>query len=435
MRVLILGSGVIGTTSAWYLSKAGCEVVVVDRQSGAGLETSYANGGQLSFGYTSPWAAPGVPLKAVRWLFERHAPLSIRPTTDWNQYVWLARMLRHCSAERYAVNKSRMLRLSEYSREALEALSAETGITFEGRRLGTIQLFRTQQQLDGAVRDIELLTQYGIPYEVLSPHQLAKFEPGLADGSVRFVGALRLPHDQTGDCCLFTQRLAALAAKRGVEFRYGCTVQRLEVDGPRVTGAWINGALERADCCVVALGSYSPLLLAPLGLRLPVYPLKGFSLTLPMIDASRAPVSTVLDESYKVAVTRFDERIRVAGMAEVSGYDVSLNPRRRSTLEMVVQDVYPGCGDLGRGEFWTGLRPATPDGTPVIGATPYQGLFLNTGHGTLGWTMSSGSGRYLADLICCRPCEISSEGLDMFRYLVSTIPCPQECAPCVPPTP
>ncbi|AXI84458.1 D-amino acid dehydrogenase [Xylella taiwanensis] len=421
MRVLILGSGVIGTTSAWYLAKAGCEVVVVDRQPGSGLETSYANAGQLSFGYTSPWAAPGIPLKAVQWLFERHAPLSIRPTCHWHQYLWLAHMLRHCTAKRYALNKSRMVRITEYSRESLDALSAETGIVFEGRRLGTTQLFRTQQQLDAAARDIEVLAQYGIPYEILSPDQIARFEPGLVDGGAGLAGALHLPNDQTGDCHLFTQRLAALAAGRGVEFRYGCTVQRLEVEGRRVVGAWIDGMLERADCCVVALGSYSPPLLVPLGLRLLVYPLKGFSLTLPIVDASRAPISTVLDESYKIAITRFDQRIRIGGMAEVAGYDLSLNGRRRATLEMVVQDLFCGGGDLARGEFWTGLRPATPDGTPVIGATPYAGLFLNTGHGTLGWTMSSGSGRYLADLICGRPGGIDGEGLDIFRYLPPTV--------------
>ena len=435
MRILVLGSGVIGTASAWYLRQAGFEVSVVDRQSGPALETSYANAGQLSFGYTSPWAAPGVPLKAIRWLFERHAPLSIRPTDDLRQYAWLARMLRNCTGERYAINKARMVRLSDYSRDCLDELVAATGIVFEGRHRGTLQLFRTHQQLDAAAKDIKVLAQYGVPYRVLAPAEIAQIEPGLAHGGTQMAGALHLPNDQTGDCKLFTQRLAQLAAAAGVEFRYGQTIERIERDGDRITGVWIDGRCERADHYVVAAGSYSPALVRPLGLNLPVYPLKGFSLTIPIVDAARAPTSTILDESYKVAVTRFDERIRVGGMAELAGFDLSLNPKRRATLEMVVNDLYPGGGDLARAEFWTGLRPATPDGTPVVGATPYSNLFLNTGHGTLGWTMACGSGRYLADLMSSRRPQISSEGLDIFRYLSArTVRPHQEVASCAQPT-
>ncbi|MET7142137.1 D-amino acid dehydrogenase [Xanthomonas sp. PPL139] len=416
MRVLVLGSGVIGTATAWYLARNGCEVTVVDRQPAAGLETSYANAGQVSPGYASPWAAPGVPLKALKWLFQRHAPLAITPTADLQQYLWLAQMLRNCTAERYAINKARMVRLSEYSRDCLDQLRAETGIAYEGRQLGTTQLFRTQQQLDGAAKDIEVLREYGVPYELLDRAGIARVEPALASAPATLVGALRLPNDQTGDCRLFTQRLAAMAAAAGVQFRQGETIEALQVDGDRIDGVRIGGRLERADRYVVALGSYSPGLLAPLGIRLPVYPLKGYSLTLPIRDAALAPTSTILDESYKVAITRFDERIRVGGMAELAGFDLSRPARRRATLEKVVNDLYPRGGDLAAAEFWTGLRPATPDGTPVVGATGYRNLFLNTGHGTLGWTMACGSGRYLADLMVSRQPQISGEGLDIFRY-------------------
>lgn len=416
MRVLILGSGVIGTTSAWYLRQAGHEVTVLDRQPGPALETSFANAGQLSFGYTSPWAAPGVPLKAVKWLFQEHAPLAIRPTADIAQYRWLWQMLRNCTAGRYAINKARMVRMSDYSRDCINELRAATGIDYEGRQLGTTQLFRTQQQLDAAAQDIEVLRQYGVPYEVLDRQGIVRVEPALAGKADTLVGALRLPEDQTGDCQLFTRKLAALAAAAGVEFRFDQDVAGLQRHGDRITGVRIGGRLETADHYVVALGSYSPQLLAPLGMRLPVYPLKGYSLTLPITDAAMAPTSTILDESYKVAVTRFEDRIRVGGMAEVAGFDLSLDPRRRATLEKVVRDLYPHGGDLSRAEFWTGLRPATPDGTPVVGATPYRNLFLNTGHGTLGWTMAAGSGRYLADLMDGRAPQISSEGLDIFRY-------------------
>lgn len=431
MRVLVLGSGVIGVTSAWYLARAGFEVTVIDRQAGPADETSFANAGQISPGYASPWAAPGVPLKALKWLFSKHAPLAIKPGLDPNQYLWLAQMLRNCTTERYAINKARMVRLSEYSRDSLDELRAETGIDYEGRQLGTTQLFRTQAQLDGAAKDIAVLRDYGVPFELLDRDGIARVEPALASVSDKLVGALRLPNDQTGDCNLFTRRLAAMAAAAGVEFRYGQDVQALETHNGRISGAIVNGRRETADRYVLALGSYTPKLLAPLGIRLPVYPLKGYSLTLPITDAAMAPTSTILDESYKVAITRFDQRIRVGGMAEVAGYDLSLSPQRRATLEKVVGDLYPRGGDLARAEFWTGLRPATPDGTPVVGATALGNLFLNTGHGTLGWTMACGSGRYLADLMASRMPQISGEGLDISRYGARRgghDPLPEPCA-------
>ncbi|MEO6102464.1 MAG: D-amino acid dehydrogenase [Pseudoxanthomonas sp.] len=416
MRVLVLGNGVIGTCSAWYLARAGFEVTVVDAQQEPARETSFANAGQISPGYASPWAAPGVPLKALKWLFSRHAPLAIYPGLDPHQYLWLAQLLRNCTAARYAVNKARMVRLSEYSRDCLDELRAETGIAYEGRQLGTTQLFRTQAQLDGAAKDIAVLEQYGVPYELLDREGIARVEPALASASARLSGALRLPNDQTGDCHLFTRRLAAMAQAAGVEFRFAQTIETLENAGDRIAGVRINGKLETADRYVLALGSYSPRLLAPLGIRAPVYPLKGYSLTLPITNPAMAPMSTILDETYKVAITRFDDRIRVGGIAEVAGYDLSLSPRRRATLEKVVDDLYPEGGDKAGATFWAGLRPATPDGTPIVGRTPYSNLFLNTGHGTLGWTMACGSGRYLADVMASKLPQINGEGLDIFRY-------------------
>jgi D-amino-acid dehydrogenase len=416
MRVLVLGSGVIGTVSAYYLARAGFEVVVVDRQEGPALETSFANAGQVSPGYASPWAAPGVPLKAIKWLVSQHAPLAIKPTGDIQQYLWMAQMLRNCTAERYAINKERMVRLSEYSRDCLDELRAETGIAYEGRQLGTTQVFRTQQQVDAAAKDIAVLKRSGVPYELLDRDGIARAEPALAHVKDKLAGALRLPNDQTGDCFLFTNRLAELARQLGVEFRFGQKIERLEAVGDRLNGVWIDGQLVTADHYVLALGSYSPQLLAPIGIKAPVYPLKGYSLTVPITNADMAPASTILDETYKVALTRFDNRIRVGGMAEVSGYDLSLNPRRRETLEMIVKDLYPQGGDLQAATFWTGLRPTTPDGTPIVGATRYRNLFLNTGHGTLGWTMACGSGRFLADIIGKKRPQISTEGLDISRY-------------------
>ena len=416
MRVLVLGSGVIGTTSAYYLARAGFEVVVVDRQPGSALETSYANAGQISPGYASPWAAPGIPLKAMKWLLQKHAPLAIKLTGNPDQYTWMLQMLRNCTAGRYAVNKERMVRLAEYSRDCLDELRTETGIHYEGRTLGTTQLFRTQAQLDGAAKDIAVLERSGVPFEVLDRAGIARVEPALAGVADKLAGALRLPNDQTGDCQMFTRELTEMCRAMGVEFRFGQHVQRLESDGDSISGVWIDGQLEKADRYVLAMGSYTPALVKSLGIKAPVYPLKGYSLTVPIVDASMAPTSTILDESYKVAITRFDNRIRVGGMAEIAGHDLSLNPRRRETLEMVTRDLYPAGGDLRQAEFWTGLRPATPDGTPIVGVTKLRNLFLNTGHGTLGWTMACGSGRLLADQIAGRRPQISAEGLDISRY-------------------
>lgn len=416
MRVAVLGSGVIGTCSAWYLAQAGHDVVVIDRQPAAARETSFANAGQLSPGYASPWAAPQVPLKALKWLFQKYAPLSIRPGLDPHQYLWLLQMLRNCTADRYAVNKARMMRVSEYSRLCTDRLREDIGLEYEGRQLGTMQVFRTQAQLDDAAKDIDVLKQYGVPYEVLDRAGIVRVEPALAEVVATLAGALRLPNDETGDCELFTTRLAERAQAAGVEFRFGVTVDRLESDGSRVTAVVVDGKAERADRYVMALGSYSTPMLAPLGIRLPVYPLKGYSLTVPITHPELAPVSTVLDETYKVALTRFDQRIRVGGLAGVSGFDLSLHPRGRATLERALGSLFPRGGDMGAATIWTGLRPATPDGTPVIGATRLDNLFLNTGHGTLGWTMACGSGRYLADLISGRKPEISMEGLDLSRY-------------------
>jgi D-amino-acid dehydrogenase len=342
--------------------------------------------------------------------------LVIKPGLDPRQYLWLLQMLRNCTAKRYAVNKARMLRLARYSAGCLDELADELGIDYEGRKLGTLQLFRTQAQLDDAGSDIAVLERFGVPYALLDRHGIVDVEPALADVVDQFSGALRLPGDQTGDCALFTRRLAERAKAAGVAFRFGATIEALESSGDHVVGARIDGTLVRADKFVLALGSYSPKLLAPLGIRLPVYPLKGYSLTVPITDAAMAPVSTVLDETFKVAVTRFDRRIRAGGTAGVCGFDLSQPVRRRAMLEKVVTGLYPRGGDVRQGEFWAGLRPATPDGTPVVGGTRYQNLFLNTGHGTLGWTMACGSGRYLADLMAGAMPHISGEGLDISRY-------------------
>ncbi|HEY0061990.1 MAG TPA: D-amino acid dehydrogenase [Telluria sp.] len=415
MRVVILGSGVIGVTSAYYLAKAGHEVTVIDRQPGPALETSFANAGQISPGYASPWAAPGIPLKAMKWMLQRHSPLSITPDGTTFQLKWMWEMLRNCTADRYATNKERMVRLAEYSRDCFKVLRDEAGITYESRQQGTMQLFRTEQQFASAQKDIKVLQDSGVPYELLTRGQLGEAEPALAAAGSKLVGALRLPNDETGDCQLFTTRLAAMAEQLGVKFRYNVAIDRLAVAGNSITGVHCGEELVQADAYVLALGAHSTNLLKNI-VDIPVYPMKGYSITVPITDAQRAPVSTILDESYKVAVTRFDDRIRVGGMAELAGFDLRLNPRRRATLEMVVNDLFPGAGDTAKASFWTGLRPMTPDGTPIVGRTPLGNLFLNTGHGTLGWTMSCGSAQLLADLMSAKRPAIPYSDLSVSRY-------------------
>lgn len=417
MKVLILGSGVLGVTSAWYLAKAGYEVTVVDRQPGPGLETSFGNAGMISPGYSAPWAAPGVPLKAIKWLMSEHAPLAIRPTSDPRQYRWMMQMLSNCTEGRYAVNKERMMRLAEYSRDCLIQLRSDSGVNYEHRELGTLQLLRTQKQLDAAASDIAVLERCGVPYQLLDQAGCIHHEPGLAPSKDKFVGGLRLPNDETGDCHLFTTQLAAKCVEMGVTFQFGHTITSLLANDDRIQAVKLaNDEVLTADCYVLALGSYSPQLVKPLGISLPIYPVKGYSLTLPVADPLMAPVSTVMDETYKVAITRFANRIRVGGMAELAGFDTELREKRRATLRMVVNDLFPEGGQAQELDFWTGYRPMTPDGTPIIGASKFRNLFFNTGHGTLGWTMACGSSQLLVDRIAGSKMAISMEGFEVDRY-------------------
>ena len=418
MRVIVLGSGVIGVTSAYYLAQQGAEVTVFDRQTGPAEETSFGNAGQISPGYSTPWAAPGIPFKAVKWMFQHHAPLAINLDGSMWQLQWMAQMLKNCNADSYAINKERMVRVAEYSRDCLRDLRRDTGISYENRSKGTLQVFRNEAQLDAVQRDIEVLKETGVAFEMLDAEGLARVEPALAEAKDKLVGGLHLPNDETGDCYLFTNALAEKAKALGVDFKFNSNVENLVVEGDEIKGVVVDGQIHTADKYIIAFGSYSRDFLKPLELDLPVYPVKGYSLTVPIVDSAFAPQSTVLDETYKIAITRFDQRIRVGGMAELSGFNLGLNEDRRGTLEMVTRDLFPG-GDLEKATFWTGLRPMTPDSTPIIGGTRFKNLFLNTGHGTLGWTMACGSGKLISDLVLNHQPEISTDGLSLQRYLAA----------------
>jgi D-amino-acid dehydrogenase len=416
MKVVVLGAGVIGVTSAWYLAQAGHEVVVIDRQIGPALETSFANAGEISPGYASPWAAPGIPLQALKWLFMRNAPLVLRPRADPAMARWVLAMLRECSASRYAINKSRMIRLARYSLDKLTALRTEQGIEYDERSRGTLQLFRTGRQLAKIAKDIDVLKADGVPYEVLDRAGCIAAEPGLARSEATIAGGLRLPLDETGDCHKFTASLARLAAQRGVTFQFGRAVQRLDVDQGRVSAVVTDAGRVEADQVLVALGSFSPAMVRALGLKVPVYPIKGYSITAPIASEDAAPVSTLLDETYKVAITRLGDRIRVGGMAELSGFTTDLPLARRATLEQSLTSLFPGAARVDEASFWSGLRPMTPDGTPIVGPTNAPNLYLNTGHGTLGWTMACGAGQLIADLMSGRTPEIRADDLALSRY-------------------
>jgi len=416
MKVLVLGSGVIGVTSAWYLQRAGHEVTVIDRQPEPGMETSLANGGQVSWGAGGPWAAPGIPLKALQWMLRPHSPLVLRPSLDPRLWAWLLRMLANCTAARYAVNRERMLRLSRYSHECLVALRHETNIHYDERAHGVLELYRTARELEEAGREAALLQRWGVPCRMLDRAACAAHEPALRAAQDRIAGGLLLPEDESGDCLQFTRRLAHLAEKNGVRFALATNIARLAADGDRLAHVVTDKGEMSADAYVLACGSYSPLLARPLGLRLPVYPVKGYSATLEIEDENAAPAGTLTDVTYKVVATRLGNTLRGAGTAELTGYDLSLRPERCATITHVLGELFPGAGDLTQARYWCGLRPMTPDNPPLLGPTSYKNLFLNTGHGTLGWTMACGAGRVTADLVSGRPPEINLEGLTLARF-------------------
>ncbi len=416
MEVIVLGSGVVGLTSAWYLSQAGHSVTVIDRQPRSAEETSFANAGQISYGYSSPWAAPGIPQKAIKWLFEKHAPLKVKPSLDPQMIQWMTQMLANCQLARYQVNKSRMLAIANHSRECLHELKKHHNVEYQGRQKGTLQVFRNEKQLVSIEKDMKLLEQSGIRFELMDVASCIKQEPGLAPVQEKLVGGLYLPDDETGDCYLFCQQLTELAKTQGVQFKFDTQIQSLAIEGKKIMGVQTDKGLLKADSYVVALGSFSKQMLSPLGVNVPVYPVKGYSLTLPIVNEEFAPTSTVMDETYKVALTRFDDRIRVAGTAELAGFDPSIPTARKDTIEMVVRDLFPQGGDFSKAEFWTGFRPMTPDGTPIIGTTPIENLYTNTGHGTLGWTMACGSGQILSDIITHGEAKVDIRGLGVSRY-------------------
>jgi D-amino-acid dehydrogenase len=405
MKVLVLGAGVIGVTSAWYLAKSGHEVTVIDRHDQAGEETSLANGGQISVSHAQPWANPHAPGKILRWLGREDAPLLFRLRADLEQWRWGLAFLRECTAKRYEHNTRQLVALGLYSRANLQALRAETGIQYDQATRGILHFYTNEREFDAAAQAATLMRERGCDVEMVDARRCVELEPALRE--VPLAGGSYSATDESGDAHKFTRALAALAAGRGVQLRAGRIVA-LQTQGARIGGVRLEAANEllRADAYLVCLGSYSPLYLRPLGVRLAIYPLKGYSVTLPVADASRAYTLSLTDDEHKLVFSRLGERLRIAGTAELNGYNTQLNDVRCRAILRRTLELFPGAGDPERVQYWAGLRPATPSNVPYIGATRYPNLYLNTGHGTLGWTHACGSGRAIADVVSGRRPEI-----------------------------
>jgi D-amino-acid dehydrogenase len=410
VKIIVLGAGVVGVTSAWYLAAAGHEVTVVERRDAAGLETSFANGGQISAGHAEPWAKPSVVPKLLRWLGREDAPLLFRPRADRAQWEWGLRFLLECFPGRFQRHSRTLAGLAMHSRECLRALRAQLGIRYDHLERGILQFATNERDLEALTRHAEATQALGIRRQVKSAGECFALEPALRDSRDRVLGGVYNPSDESGDAHRFTAELARHAARRGVGFRFGSSVTAIEATGGQVSAIRLHaGETLAADAYVVSLGSYSPLLLAPLGIRIPVYPLKGYSITLPLgpKEAAAAPSVSLTDEAFKIVISRLGNRLRAAGTAELTGYDTTVNLARCAAIANRVRDLFPALSGVSAVDNWSGLRPATPNNVPVIGRTRLKNLFLNTGHGTLGWTLACGSASVLADLMSARQPQVA----------------------------
>jgi D-amino-acid dehydrogenase len=416
VKVLVLGAGVVGTTTSYALARDGHSVTVLERRAAPGEETSFANGGQLSASGARPWANPHVPRLLLKWLGKAEAPLIFRPRLDPTLWRWTIEFLANCLPSRADRNTANILRLALLSRDALAAIMAETGVPFDHRARGILHVFRDPASFEDATKDAAEFVKLGLPFEVIERERIRQLEPALSTALPRLAGATYCPDDQFGDAHQFTVGLARRAADMGVEFRFNCAIDSIAAEGDRVTGVVTDLGRFDADLYVLALGSYSPLLMKPLGLRLPIVPAKGYSATVPIVNRAAAPSLSVTDEERKVVITPLGERLRIAGTAEFGGYDDRLNEHRARSVLNDGLDLFPGAGNAEQATLWTGLRPLTPDGAPIVGPSPYRNLLLNTGHGTLGWTLSAGSAHVIARLAAGKAPGVDLSGLTLARF-------------------
>ncbi len=416
MKVIVLGAGIIGVSTAYFLARAGHRVTVIDRQPEPALETSFANGGQISASHAEPWANPATPFKLLGWLGRKDAPLWFRLGADGDMWRFFLRFLANCRGGVSRANAEKALRLALHSRAVMAALRQETAIAFDAEDRGILHIYHSPRALERAAAIAERFRPFGLATDALTPEACAGIEPALAPLGGTLAGGIYSPDDFSGDAHLFTRELAQRAADAGVEFAMDCKILRLSHMGDRITGVMTQRGMRTAERYVCALGSYSAPLLADIGIRLPIYPAKGYSATVPITDATRAPHVSVTDDDAKIVISRLGDQLRIAGTAEFNGFDTKINDVRAGAVMAAGERLFPGCMDSEGAEFWAGLRPLTPDGVPVIGRTRFINLILNTGHGTLGWTMGVGSGHVVADLISGREPEIDLAGFGPERF-------------------
>ena len=420
MKVVVLGAGIIGTTSAYFLAKQGHEVTVIDRQDSVSMETSHANAGCLSYGFTSPWASPGLPFSVLKWVLTGRSPLIINPNMSVETIKFLYRMYKNCNSRSYEINKSRMLRVANYSQKALLEIESDFDLYYEQKKQGSLQLFWDSKEIEKTQKDIAILNKFNINSQLLSAEECVKIEPGLRYVKNKLAGGIQFMDDFTGNCYLFSTEVYKKCVEMGVNFEFNTEIKSLQISNDKIASVLMDRGEIKADCYSVSLGSYSTKILSKIGIEIPIYPVKGYSITLPVLSNEDAPQSTIMDEKNKIAITRLGDRIRVAGMAHLTDFDKNLRTKSLDSLMSGLDLLFPKSYESSKEtNFWTGFRPSTPDGTPIIGPTPFNNLFLNTGHGTLGWTMSAGSGKLLANLVSGIDPEISTEGIDMSRYSFS----------------
>lgn len=408
MHVVVLGAGLLGTSSAYFLSQLGHQVTVIDRQATCGAETSFANGGQISVSHAEPWANPSAPLKILQWLGKEDAPLLFRLRADMRQWLWGLSFLRECSPARTRHNIEQIVKLGTYSREVLRDLRRDTQIAYCQRTQGILHFYTSKKEFDGAIQPAEQMRQLGCERRVISAEEAVRIEPSLSHIKPQLAGATYTAEDESGDANQFTCELMKKAVAAGVELRLGHTVTAIHATGGQFDHVEVTsneGRFQRVcgDAVVVALGAFSPLLVESLGVRLPIYPAKGYSVTMPVKNANMAHEVSLTDDEFKLVFSRLTgpegDRLRIAGTAELNGYDRNLNAVRCAAIVRRVEQLFPGAGDTSRAQFWSGLRPATPSNVPVIGRSKVKNLFLNTGHGTLGWTHACGSGKSIARIV------------------------------------
>jgi len=404
MKVIVLGAGLLGVTSAYFLRQQGHEVTVIDRQATPAAETSFANGGQISVSHAEPWANPSAPLKVLKWLGQEDAPLLFRIRADMRQWMWSLQFLRECTPARTRYNIEQIVRLGTYSRDMLQGLRRDIGIDYDQRTQGILHFYTSQKEFDGAEGPAAQMRELGCDRRVISADEAVKLEPALRHIRPQLAGATYTAEDESGDANRFARELVARCRADGVQFLMSHTVTALRETGGRIdhveaTDAEGRFQRVRGEAYVLAMGSLSPLVAAPLGIRLPIYPAKGYSVTMPVKDPSMAHQVSLTDDEYKLVFSRLGDRLRIAGTAELNGYDRDLNRVRCEAIVRRTEELFPGAGDADQAQFWTGLRPATPSNVPIIGRSKIPNLYLNTGHGTLGWTHSCGSGKSIARIV------------------------------------